>query len=92
MTAAYARLEAAREALQVQLDALKTRTWNLKLPAEQARAISNSMLAAQYALNNPRLMGAFVDTADVGAEVDKVRAMTKNLQTMAQTLPVHAGR
>lgn len=74
IAAAFATLQAARNALRQELGNLKSRIWGLELPGAQAKKIGDDMLAAQYLLKNPPLLGAFPDVAGVRAEQARVEA------------------
>lgn len=84
--AAFAELQASRKALQQNLGELKSRLWGRELPAERARTISRDMLAAQYLLKNPALLGAFSDADGVYAEKSRVDASIVRMREISAAL------
>lgn len=79
MEEAYQRLEQARKDLRRRLDRLKSRLWNLELPAAQARQVSEDMRRGYLMLKNPLLLGAFYDDQGIEREIKKIGAINKNL-------------
>lgn len=86
IAAAYEELSAARKALQKELGNLKGRIWGLELPGAEAKPISDAMMAAQFLLKNPPLLGAFADVAGVRAEQARVNAALVRLGEIARVL------
>lgn len=86
MEAEYQKLEAARSDLRRQLSLLKTRLWNLELPAEQANRISEDLRAGYALLKNPPLLGAFHDQQGIEREIKKIEALRDKLADIEKFL------
>ncbi len=86
LAAAFAELQASRQALQRQLGDLKSVLWGRELPVDQARSISKAMMSAQYLLKDPALLGAFSESGAIFAEKDKADAARTQLQEISLTL------
>lgn len=89
VAAAFEELKAARKALQQELGNLKGRIWGLELPGAEAKKISDGMMAAQFLLKNPPLLGAFADAAGVRAEKSRVDAALIRLAEISRELDAH---
>lgn len=86
IAAAYAELQAARKSLQQELGNLKGRVWGLELPGATAKKIGDDMMAAQFLLKEPPLLGAFSDVAGVRAEQARVDAARTRLGEISREL------
>lgn len=90
MVAAYAGLEQDRGDLNSRLGMLNAELWELKLPAEQAAAVTHAMMDAHALLKDPPLLGAFGAPAEIEQERIRVRAAMVGLDEIAHA--IHAAR
>lgn len=86
MEAEYQKLEDARQELRRHLGLLKTKLWNLELPAEQARRVGDDLRQGYALLKNPPLLGAFRDQQGIQRESRKVEAIQEKLAEVEKLL------
>lgn len=93
MQAAYQKLEAARTALRQHLGLLKTDLWDVELPADQARRVTENLKEGYALLRNPLLLGAFHDSQEIQLEIKKIEAVEEKLAGVGKLLDqVRAGK
>ena len=79
MQAEYAILEQERKKLQNQINDIRSRLFDLNLPAAQANDLNQKMIRAYLLLQNPPMLGAFKDVAGIDDEIDKVKNAQQNM-------------
>ena len=80
MQQAYASLEQDRRRLHSTANMLKSLSWGLELPSEQARQVNNAMRQSYAYLKNPAKLGAYYEVADIERESRKIEAMLAELK------------
>lgn len=86
MEAAYQKLEAERKALRHHLGILKTDLWDVELPAEEARRVTENLKEGYVLLKNPPLLGAFQNSQEIQREIEKIQAVEKKLAGVRKLL------
>lgn len=82
----YTLLEQERTDLRRELGKLKAQLWNVKLPPERARKITEDMSQAFTLLKNPPMLGAFHDIAGIEREYGRVSNSLAAVQLIRQSL------
>lgn len=80
MQGKYASLKEARKELKLTLSRLASRLRKAEFSPEQAADIGKLMRKANYALKNPKLLGAFSSVDQIEQELEKVQSLQHNLQ------------
>ena len=86
MLKVYSGLEQDRHDLDVRLGDVNTRLWDLKLPAEQAAAVTRALIQASALLKDPPLLGAIGAVAEIEQERARVRAAMAGLDGLAPVI------
>ena len=86
MQSAFAGLTQARQVLKSKANLLKSLSWGIELPSDQARQISHEMREAYVYLKNPPMLGAYSEVEDIMRESRKVESMMANLEKAELTM------
>ena len=79
MHAVFSVLEQSRKQLKSHANLVKSKTWGLELPAEQAKLVSKKLRRVFAYLKNPPMLGAYFEVGEIQNEVKKVYAMNADL-------------
>ena len=86
MRAGYAELEQARDTVRRQLARLKSKLWKLKVPPDQARAISEQVQRGHALLKNPPMLGAFSSVGEIRQELARINRVSNKLSALEVTV------
>jgi len=79
MRAEYDVLVEERRKLQNQINEVRARLFDVKLPAQEAEKLNKEMMRAYVLLRNPPMLGAFRDVNGIDDELAKVRAAQEDV-------------
>jgi biopolymer transport protein ExbB/TolQ len=86
MKAEYAVLQQERQKLQGQINDIRSRLFDLKLPAKQANDLNQKMKRAYILLQNPPMLGAFNDVEGIDDEIGKVKNAQQNMTEVSKQI------
>lgn len=82
----YDILVQARRDLQQQINDIKARLFDVKLPAPEADKLNKEMMSAYVLLRNPPMLGAFSDVEDIRDELARVRAAQEDMKAVQERI------
>ncbi len=88
MSAEYEILQDSRKKLKRHIAFLKHEMWGLKFPSDKAKQISMSVMSASNLLNNPNLLGAFLNVEQIKDEIAKINFAEKSLEEVDEIIKV----
>ena len=80
MQAVFTDLKAHRQQLKSRANFMKSKIWNLELPAEQAQTVSKNIRQAYAYLKNPAMLGAYHEIQEMQREIKQIDAMLEGLE------------